>query len=352
MAEERVSVHEDTRRWDTAGNTRATERAVDPVEPTTPQDDLLDISLVLPVYNEGENLPDLVRRLLEVTRELPGACEIVLVDDGSSDNSADLIRESAEAHREVRGVLLRRNFGQSAAMTAGFQHARGRIVVTMDSDLQNDPADIPEMLKKLDEGYDLVAGWRKDRQDRFLDRKLPSQIANWMIGRFTGVRLHDYGCSLKVFRRELTEHLILYGELHRFIPVLLEMQGARITEMPVRHHPRTRGKSKYGIGRLPKVFSDLVLMWFFQRFATRPLQFFGRLGGFSFLGGAIINLFLFWDKFVEGHDIGTRPALLAGVLLVLVGILLVSVGLVAELVVRAYYENTGRRIYTVRDIIA
>lgn len=318
------------------------------VENATPQP---EISFVLPVFNEEENLPDLTVRLLEICRQLGRRCEVVLVDDGSSDRSAELIREAAEKHKEIRGVLFRRNFGQSAAMTAGFQHARGDIVITLDSDLQNDPADVPEMLKVLDSGYDLVCGWRKNRQDRFLDRKLPSKIANWMIGRFTGVRLHDYGCSLKVFRRELTDHLILYGELHRFIPVLLEMEGARITEMPVRHHPRTRGQSKYGIGRLPKVFSDLILMVFFQRFATRPLQFFGRLGGISFLGGTLMSLLLLWDKFALGHDIGTRPALLAAMMLILVGVLLVSVGLVAELVVRTYYENTGRRIYAVREVV-
>lgn len=310
-----------------------------------------EISIIVPVYNESLNLKDLVQQILQVMRPLGRSFEVIVIDDGSTDGSPDLLRTIKCHHQELRVILLRRNFGQSAAMTAGFDHALGDIVVTMDGDLQNDPRNIPLVIAKLEEGYDLVNGWRKDRRDPFLSRRLPSMIANRIIGMATGVRLHDYGCSLKAYRGDLTKHLLLYGELHRFIPVLARFHGARIGEVVVSHHARIKGKSKYGIGRTYRVLLDLILMLFFQRFATRPLQLFGLSGGPLFVAGLIIEIYLTWLKLWHGEDIGGRPLLLLGVLLIITGIVLVGIGLCAELVVRTYYESSGKRIYTVREVL-
>jgi glycosyltransferase involved in cell wall biosynthesis len=252
---------------------------------------------------------------------------------------------------ELRAIFLRRNFGQSAAMTAGFDYARGEIVITMDGDLQNDPQDIPHIIGKLEEGYDLVSGWRKDRQDPFFSKRFPSMLANWLIRTATGVKLHDYGCSLKAYRDDVAKHLLLYGELHRFIPVLASLYGSRITEVVVTHHPRRMGKSKYGIGRTYRVLLDLLLILFFQKFATRPLQFFGLNGGILFGIGFVIELYLTWVKLWRGEDIGGRPLLLLGALLIITGIVLAGLGLLGELVVRTYYESSGKRIYAVREVL-
>jgi glycosyltransferase involved in cell wall biosynthesis len=310
-----------------------------------------EISIVVAVYNEAPNLHDLVEQIFQAMQPLGRSFEVILIDDGSTDESPDLLRAIKQDHRELRVVLLRRNFGQSAAMTAGFDHALGNIVVTMDGDLQNDPGNIPLMIAKLEEGYDLVNGWRKDRQDPFLSRRLPSTIANRMIGMATGVRLHDYGCSLKAYRGDLTRQLLLYGELHRFIPLLADFYGARIGEVAVSHHARARGKSKYGISRTYRVLLDLILMIFFQKFATRPLQLFGLSGGPLLIAGIGIELYLTWLKLWHGADIGGRPLLLLGALLIITGIVLMGIGLCAELVVRTYYESSGKRIYAVREVL-
>jgi len=310
-----------------------------------------DISIVVPVYNEAPNLKDLVERIFQVMRPMGRSFEVILIDDGSTDESPGLLHAIKEDYPELRVILLRRNFGQSAAMTAGFDHALGDIVVTLDGDLQNDPVNIPLLIARLEEGYDLVNGWRKNRQDPFFSRRLPSLIANGMIGIATGVRLHDYGCSLKAYRGDLTKHLLLYGELHRFIPVLAGFHGARIGEVAVSHHGRTRGKSKYGIGRTCRVFLDLILMLFFQKFATRPLHLFGLSGGLLFVAGVVIELYLTWVKLWQGADIGGRPLLLLGALLIITGIVLIGIGLCAELVIRTYYESSGKRIYTVREVL-
>jgi len=310
-----------------------------------------EISIIVPVYNEAPNLKDLVQQIFQVMRPLGRAFEVLLIDDGSTDGSPDLLRTIQRHHPGLRVILLRRNFGQSAAMTAGFDHALGDIVVTMDGDLQNDPRNIPLLIAKLEEGYDLVNGWRRERQDPFLSRRLPSLIANRIIGMATGVKLHDYGCSLKAYRGDLTKHLLLYGELHRFIPVLARFHGARIGEAAVSHHARIRGKSKYGIGRTYRVILDLILMLFFQKFATRPLQLFGLSGGPLFVLGLIIEIYLTWLKLWHGQDIGGRPLLILGALLIITGIVLVGIGLCAELVVRTYYEPSGKRIYTVREVL-
>lgn len=310
-----------------------------------------DISVVVPVYNESPNIAPLCRGILSVMRAMGRSFELILVDDGSHDDTPARLREIKRETPELRVIFLRRNFGQSAAMTAGFDHARGPIVVTMDGDLQNDSESIPLLISKLETGYDLVTGWRKDRKDRFFSRRLPSLMANWIIGRTTGVRLHDYGCSLKAYRGELAKQLLLYGDLHRFIPVLAALYGARTAEVVVTHHPRSQGKSKYGMGRTFRVVSDLILMLFFRKFATRPLQFFGLTGGMLFVIGFFVELYLTWLKFWHGEDIGARPLLLLGALLIITGIVLFGIGLCSELVVRTYYEATGKRIYSVREVL-
>ena len=309
------------------------------------------VSVVIPVYNEEENVTELLERVTDTLSATGYPYEIIVVDDGSTDRTPQILRSLKSRFKALKVVLFRRNFGQSAAMTAGFDLAKGDIVVTMDGDLQNDPSDIPLLVKKILEGYDVVAGWRKDRKDAFVSRLLPSKVANWIIGRTTGVRLHDYGCSLKAYRKEISKNLLLYGDLHRFIPVLASLQGAKIAEVVVTHHPRLRGKSKYGIGRTYRVLLDLMLMLFFQKFATRPLQFFGSAGGVMFIVGLAINLYLSFEKIVNGQDIGGRPLLLLGVLLILSGLILFGIGLLAELIIRTYYEASGKRIYAIREIL-
>ncbi len=309
------------------------------------------VSVVIPVYNEAENLPALLESLSKTLKELNQSFEIIVIDDGSTDETVQVLKRLKHEYPELRAVLFRRNFGQSAAMTAGFDLARGEVVISMDGDLQNDPADIPMLIEKLEQGYDIVSGWRKDRKDAFLSRTLPSKIANWLIGKATGIRLHDYGCSLKAYRKEIAKNLLLYGELHRFIPVLASLQGARYAEVVVRHHPRSKGKSKYGIGRTYRVMLDLLLMLFFQKFATRPLQFFGFTGGVMLLAGFFIELYLTFLKLFAGRDIGNRPLLILGVLLVISGLILAGIGLLAELIIRTYYEASGKHIYSIREII-
>lgn len=310
-----------------------------------------EISVVIPVFNEEANIQPVVSAVRDALLPMKRSFEILLVDDGSTDGSEDVIMAVKEMFPELRALFLRRNFGQSAAMTAGFDHAQGGIVVTMDGDLQNDPADIPRLVSRLEEGFDLVSGWRRDRQDPFMSRKIPSILANRIIAAATNVRLHDYGCSLKAYRKDLAKNLLLYGELHRFIPVLADLYGARISEMEVTHHPRHAGTSKYGIGRTYRVILDLLLMLFFQKFATRPLRFFGLAGGILFLAGSGINLYLSFLKLALGEDIGQRPLLLLGALLIISGVMLFGTGLVAELVIRTYHESSGKRIYTVRRFV-
>ena len=308
-------------------------------------------SVIIPVFNEAENLPELMERVHESLKHMGRPFEVIIVDDGSTDNSSSVLAGLKQRYPELRAVIFRRNFGQSAAMTAGFDLARGEVVVSMDGDLQNDPADIPMLLEKLGQGYDIVSGWRKDRKDALVSRKLPSRIANWLIGRTTGIKLHDYGCSLKAYKREVAKNLLLYGELHRFIPVLASLQGARYAEVVVRHHPRSRGRSKYGIGRTYRVVLDLLLMLFFQKFATRPLQFFGLTGGIMLSAGFLIELYLTFLKLFMGRDIGSRPLLILGLMLVISGLILAGIGLLAELIIRTYCEASGKHIYSIREII-
>ena len=301
-----------------------------------------DVSIVVPIYNEVENLADLVARIGTAMAGQSLTWELLAVDDGSTDGSRAKLRELAATTPWLRPVLLARNYGQSSALQAGFDRVRGRYVVTLDADLQNEPGDIPLLLERLetDPDIDMVSGWRKDRQDAELSRKLPSRIANRLISSATGVHLHDYGCALKAYRRPIIDRIRLYGELHRFIPSLAKEAGARITEVPVRHHARTRGVSKYGIDRTFRVILDLILIVFFMRYRQRPLHAFGGLGLWLAAPGGLILLWLLIVKLL-GHDIGGRPLLLVGVMLVLMGAQMIVAGLIGELLTRIYHEAGG-----------
>ena len=301
-----------------------------------------DVSIVVPIYNEVDNLPDLVARIGAAMARQPLAFELLAVDDGSNDGSAVRLRELAATTPWLRPVFLARNYGQSSALQAGFDRVRGRYVVTLDADLQNEPDDIPLLLERLetDPDVDMVSGWRKDRQDAELSRKLPSRVANRLISRATGVHLHDYGCALKAYRRPIIDRIRLYGELHRFIPSLAREAGARIAEVPVRHHARTAGVSKYGIDRTFRVILDLILIVFFMRYRQRPLHAFGGLGLWLAAPGVLILGWLLVQKLL-GEDIGGRPLLLVGVMLLLMGVQLVAAGLIGELLIRVYHEAGG-----------
>ena len=307
-----------------------------------------DLSVVVPLYNEEDSLPSLVEQLLAALRPIGRSFELILVDDGSRDATPEQLRKQAQRVPELVAVLLRRNYGQTAAMAAGFDASRGTVIITLDGDLQNDPADIPLLLETLEQGYDLVSGWRHRRQDAAISRLLPSLLANRLIGGVTGVRLHDYGCSLKAYRREVLADLNLYGELHRFLPALAFIEGARIREVKVNHHPRRYGKSKYGIDRTFRVLMDLLTIWFMKRFLTRPMHVFGFAGLLMLGGGILIALWLVGEKLLLGTDIGDRPLLLMAIVAILSGVQLFSVGLLAELQMRTYHESQGRPIYRVR----
>ncbi len=310
----------------------------------------MTISIVIPLYNEEENVRELYGSLKPVLESLRSEYEIIFIDDGSTDNTLSLLQEIQTADDAVIVLSLRRNFGQTAAFAAGFDYSRGDIIVTMDGDLQNDPKDIPKLLELMKDN-DLVSGWRKIRKDPFLSRRLPSILANSLISKVTGVNLHDYGCSLKAYRREVIKNLKLYGEMHRFIPAVASWYGVRIAEVETTHHPRLRGKSKYGISRTMKVVLDLITVKFLQSFSTKPLQFFGPIGLLSGALGFLISLYLSIDKIFSGRDIGGRPLLLLGALLIIVGIQFIGMGLLGEMMVRVYHETQKKPIYVIKKVI-
>ncbi len=310
----------------------------------------MTISVVIPVYNEEENIKLLHERLKEVLETLNMDYEILFVDDGSTDQSLSILEEIHAKDEKVTVLSLRRNFGQTAAFAAGFDFARGDIIVTMDGDLQNDTADIPKLLELI-KNNDLVSGWRKKRKDPFFTRRLPSIVANWLISKVTGVKLHDYGCSLKAYRRDVIKNLKLYGEMHRFIPAVASWYGVRVAEVETVHHRRRRGKSKYGIGRTIKVVLDLITVKFLQSFSTKPIQFFGPVGVMCGFLGFLISLYLTVDKLFFGRNIGSRPLLLLGVLMIIVGIQLIGMGLLGEMIVRVYHESQRKPIYVIKKIL-
>lgn len=312
----------------------------------------ISVSFIIPVYNEVDNVLPLVKEVTETGERLRRSFEIVIIDDGSTDGTVAKLRQLTLTHKQLQIVCLKRNFGQTAATAAGFAHARGKYFVTLDGDLQNDPSNVPELIDMMEaEDLDIISGWRKNRQDKALTRKLPSMIANWIIGESTGVKIHDNGCSLKVYRSEVARGVPLYGEMHRFIPALASIEGAVIKEVPVAHRPRVAGVSKYNLSRTFKVILDLMTVLFMKRFFTRPLHMFGRAGLMLFGLGMVINLYLVWDKLVLGESIGGRPLLLLGALLLLSGIQLISTGLIAEIQVRTYFESQQKPIYKVREVI-
>lgn len=306
-----------------------------------------EISLVVALKNEEENVQPLIAKVHEALQHLP--YELILIDDGSTDKTVKKIKEVITS--QIKLVVFRKNFGQTQAMKAGIDVSTGKYVVTMDGDLQNDPTDIPMMYQKLvDEDWDMVAGRRKNRKDGFFLRKLPSRIANYFIRNSTNVRISDYGCSLKIFKSDIAKNLGLYGELHRFIPVLAALQGATITEVDVAHHARVAGKSKYGMGRTFKVISDLLLMVFFLKYAQKPMHLFGTMGFMTLLGGMAINVYMLVQK-IMGKEIWGRPLLLLGILLVLGGIQLITIGILADIQMRTYYESQDKKTYSIRHII-
>jgi glycosyltransferase involved in cell wall biosynthesis len=311
------------------------------------------VSIVIPLFDEEQTVPRLCAALDDVVAKLESGgrtTEVLIVDDGSRDAGFARLREAAATRPWMRLVRFRRNFGQTAAMAAGFERARGAYIVPMDADLQNDPDDIPMLLGRLEEGHDIVSGWRKDRQDKALTRRLPSKIANWLIGRVTGVRLHDYGCTLKAYRREVLEPVRLYGEMHRFIPVYAKWSGARITEQVVRHHARKEGKSKYGLARTLKVLLDLMTVKFLGDYGTKPLYLFGFWGFLLMAGGVLSGIVTLVQKFLSPHVYAHRnPLLLLAVMLFVVGVQLIGMGLLAELLVRTYHESQQKAVYLVAE---
>jgi glycosyltransferase involved in cell wall biosynthesis len=310
-----------------------------------------ELSVVIPVYNEAENIRPLYQGLKEVLTGLGRSYEVIFVDDGSIDDS---FGELWQLHREdpdLKVIRLRRNFGQAAAFAAGFDNATGEIIVSMDADLQFDPHDVQKLLDKMLEGYDIVSGWRVDRQEPFLTRRLPSAVANRLISWITGVQLHDYGCSLKSYRAEVIQSVRLYGELHRFIPALASSMGVQVGEVAVAHHPRRFGKSKYDLSRTLTVLLDLLTVKFLLSYATRPMQVFGLLGLLSFAVGTVVAAYLASIRLFLGSPIANRPLLLLAILLIFVGVQLVTMGLLGELTIRTYHEAQGKKIYVIREML-
>ncbi len=311
----------------------------------------MKISVVIPVYNEEENIPQLYKELKEVLEKLGNDYEIIFVDDGSTDKTPQILKDLAQKDKRVKVVRFRRNYGQTAALYAGFQYAEGDVIITMDGDLQNDPRDIPKLLEKLKEGYDIVSGWRKNRKDNFWKRTLPSKIANWLISKVTGVHLHDYGCTLKAYRKEVAKSYRLYGDMHRFLPAVAKSFGVRVAEVVVNHRPRIHGKSKYGIGRTVRVMLDILLVKFLNDYMNKPMYAFGGIGLLMMAVGFFIMLYLSIEKLVFGASIGNRPLLILGVLLFLSGLQLLSTGIIAEVVIRTYYESKRDVPYRVAELL-
>jgi glycosyltransferase involved in cell wall biosynthesis len=307
----------------------------------------LDLSILIPVYNEAENLPDLAEKLVKALEELSQSWEVVLANDGSTDSSGPTLDKIAASDHRFKIIHLRRNFGQTAALMAALDHSRGNILVMMDSDLQNDPADIGRLVRKLEEGYDVVSGWRKDRRDAEWGRNWPSRMANRLISRLSDVHLHDYGCTLKAYRRWTIENVRLYGEMHRYIPIYASWQGARVGEMAVAHYPRLHGKSKYGFSRTPRVLLDLLVIFFLDRAIDRPMQFFGTAGLYAFFGAFLVGCWALWLRVGEGISFIQTPLPLLVSLLVISGLLCLFLGVIAEMQMRIYFESRDQRAYLV-----
>lgn len=311
----------------------------------------LTLSIVVPVFNEEKNLPELYEEITHSCKKLDLSYKIIFVDDGSWDSSFPVLRSIQEEDLKVKVIRLRKNFGQTAALSAGFDYAKGDIIITLDADLQNDPQDFALLIEKIREGYDIVSGWRKKRKDRLFTRRIPSAMANWLISRITHIKLHDFGCTLKAFRKEVIKNINLYGELHRFIPAIASNIGVSIAEVEVNHRPRKHGKSKYTVFRFVKVILDLLTVKFLLSYSTRPLQIFGAFGLASGAIGGIIGLYLSYQRLILKVGISGRPLLLLAILLIVIGIQFITLGLLAEIMVRTYHESVDKKIYFVREIL-
>ena len=307
------------------------------------------ISIVVPVYNESDSIRLLINEIINVMKSHQLLFELIIVNDGSVDSTSNVLENLSLEIKQLTLINLRKNYGQTAALAAGFDHSNGDIIVTLDGDLQNDPNDIPKLITNINEGYDLICGWRFQRKDKLLNRRIPSQIANRLIGKVTGIHLHDYGCSLKAFKHEIIKDIKLYGELHRFLPVLANIEGAKIKEIKVNHRSRKYGQSKYGIDRTFRVLMDLLTVWFMNKFLTRPMYVFGFIGIISIISSFIMSSYLIVLKFL-GESIGNRPLLIFALILGIAGVQLFSFGLLGELLMRTYHESQNRPIYRVREI--
>lgn len=308
-----------------------------------------ELSIVIPVFNEEQSVGPLHAEIEQALVDFD--YEVLFIDDGSTDNSFNVLTDIQQNHDNVRLIRFRRNFGQTAAMSAGFKYARGKIIIPMDADGQNDPADIPKLVAKLNEGYDIVSGWRKERKDNAVTRTLPSRIANWMIGRITGIRLHDYGCTLKAYKEESLKPIRLYGDMHRFIPALARWGGEKVVEMVVNHRPRTTGKTKYGLSRTFKVVLDLITIKFLASFSTKPIHIFGGLGVLCFLGSFLSGLAVVGMKVFSGDSMNRNPLFMISLMLMIASIQFVVMGLLAEIMVRTYHESQDRPIYVIEKIV-
>jgi len=309
----------------------------------------MKISILIPIYNEENTLRDLVGNLQKLRISMLDAeMEIILVDDGSTDSSSLLVDELQSQHSNVKGIHFERNYGQTAAISAGIESANGDIIISMDADLQNDPIDIPRLINKLEEGYDLVSGWRKNRKDNFLLRTLPSSIANWLISKISGVKLKDYGCTLKAYREEFVKNLNLYGEMHRFIPIFAVWEGARVTELAVEHHPRKHGKTKYGLSRVITVIFDLILITFMDKYSTRPGHFFGSIGLLNFVISILIFFLMLFFRFYLNITFIETPLPQIAILFFLIGIQSIFIGIISEMLMRTYHESQAKKAYKIK----
>ena len=311
----------------------------------------IDLSIVIPVYNEEESVSQLYNKLNETLPGLKLSYEVILIDDGSTDGSYSELQKIHKKNSSYKIIRFRRNFGQTSAMSAGFHYSSGDVIITLDGDLQNDPKDIPAILKKLDEGYDIVSGWRKDRKDKAVSRRFPSIVANKMISKLTGVHLHDYGCTLKAYRKEVIDNIELYGEMHRYIPAVASRMGVDVAEIPVAHHGRKYGKSKYGISRTIRVILDIITIKFLLSYSQRPIQIFGLLGLFSGTAGFIITLYLMIMRIFFSQSLADRPLFILSIFMIFIGIQLITMGLLAEMNMRIYHEAQNKPTYVIKNII-
>jgi glycosyltransferase involved in cell wall biosynthesis len=321
------------------------------VEGLCHDDKAKSVSLIIPIYNEEQSLPELMEKVIALSRSLDCSTEIIAINDGSTDRSADILLDIAKNNRRLKVINFSRNYGQTAAIMAGVDFSSGDILISMDADLQNDPDDVPMLLAKLDEGYDVVSGWRQDRKDALISRNFVSRIANLLISHISGVHLNDYGCTLKAYRREVIKGVRLYGEMHRFIPIYASWQGAKVAQIPVRHHARKFGKSKYGLERIFKVILDLMVVKFLERYLAKPIYVFGAFGAFSLIISGLSGLYMLFLKFVEGISMGRTPLPLLTAMFFLIGVVSILMGLLAEIVVRVYFEAQKLTPYVIRDTI-